>query len=155
MKHPRTVRMMTDGLEQKLPIDAVEEALDVEIEHPVVAPTALARLVHGIERRCNRRSRRGTPAPKSAPGSVGQPPEQHGQQPSECLTVACSHSPSESRPAASFSEPSVSFIWIFAKSRIRKSSTSWPAFPLSHRVGQQRQQLESKIAEMQLSALVF
>jgi hypothetical protein len=34
--------MMTDGLEQKLPIDAIEEALDVEIEHPVVTPAALA-----------------------------------------------------------------------------------------------------------------
>src|SRR5262245_23553490 len=43
--------MMTDSLEQQLPIDAVEEALDVEIEHPVVTPTALASLVHGIDRR--------------------------------------------------------------------------------------------------------
>jgi hypothetical protein len=63
--------MMTDGLEQKLPIDAIEEALDVEIEHPVVTPAAvrrvdipkanggtrplgiptLASLVHGIDRR--------------------------------------------------------------------------------------------------------
>src|SRR5947208_1453267 len=50
-QHPWTVRMMTDRLEQKLPIDAVEEALDVEIEHPVVAPAALASLVHGIDRR--------------------------------------------------------------------------------------------------------
>ena len=50
-QHPRTVRMMTDGLEQKLPIDAIEEALDVEIEHPVVTPAALASLVHGIDRR--------------------------------------------------------------------------------------------------------
>ena len=42
---------MTDGLEQKLPIDAIEEALDVDIEHPVVTPAALAGLVHGIDRR--------------------------------------------------------------------------------------------------------
>src|SRR5262249_4570503 len=41
-QEPRTVRMMADCLEQKLPIDAVEEALNVEIEHPAVAPTALA-----------------------------------------------------------------------------------------------------------------
>src|SRR5262249_4788867 len=50
-QHPRTVRMTTDSLEQKLPVDAIEEALDVEIEHPVVAPAALASLVHGIDRR--------------------------------------------------------------------------------------------------------
>src|SRR5882757_3307210 len=31
--------------------DAIEEALDVEIEHPVVTPAALASLVHGIDRR--------------------------------------------------------------------------------------------------------
>jgi hypothetical protein len=43
--------MMTDGLEQKLPIDAIEEALDVEIEHPVVTPAALASLAHGLDRR--------------------------------------------------------------------------------------------------------
>src|SRR5262245_34435856 len=42
---------MTGGLEQKLPIDAVEEALDVEIEHPVAAPTALTSRAHGIDRR--------------------------------------------------------------------------------------------------------
>ena len=41
--------MMMDCLEQKLPIDAVEEALDVEIEHPVVAPTALTSLMHGVD----------------------------------------------------------------------------------------------------------
>jgi hypothetical protein len=31
-QHPRTVRLLTDSLEHQLPIDAVEEALDVEIE---------------------------------------------------------------------------------------------------------------------------
>lgn len=50
-EHPRTARMMTDRLEQELPIDAVEEAFDVEIEHPVVAPTALTSLMHGVDRR--------------------------------------------------------------------------------------------------------
>src|SRR6516164_694596 len=50
-EHPRTVRMMADRREQKLPIDAVEEALDVEIEHPVVAPAALTSLMHGVDRR--------------------------------------------------------------------------------------------------------
>jgi len=42
---------MTDGLEQKLPIDAVEETLDVEVEHPVVAPAALTSRAHGIDGR--------------------------------------------------------------------------------------------------------
>src|SRR5262249_36049785 len=47
-QHPRAIRMMADGLEQQLPIDAVEEALDVEIEHPVVAPAAHTSCAHGI-----------------------------------------------------------------------------------------------------------
>src|SRR5476649_2284245 len=50
-QHPRTVRMTTDDLEHQLPINAVEEALDVEIENPIVAPAALASLAHGINRR--------------------------------------------------------------------------------------------------------
>src|SRR5262252_1435651 len=50
-QHPRTIRMMTDGLEHQLPINAVEEALDIEIKNPVVAPAALASLAHGINRR--------------------------------------------------------------------------------------------------------
>jgi len=50
-QHPPTVRMMTDRLEHQLPIDTVEEALDVEIEHPVAPPTALASRAHGIDRR--------------------------------------------------------------------------------------------------------
>ena len=43
--------MTTNGLEHQLPINAVEEALDVEIENPIVAPAALASLAHGINRR--------------------------------------------------------------------------------------------------------
>ena len=43
--------MLTDRLEQKLPIDAVEVGFYVEIEHPVVAPAALTSLAHGVDRR--------------------------------------------------------------------------------------------------------
>ena len=50
-QHPGTVRMFADSLEHQFPIDAVEEAFDVEIEHPVVAPTALASREHRIDRR--------------------------------------------------------------------------------------------------------
>src|SRR5689334_17575270 len=50
-QHPRAVRMMTDCLEQQLPIDTVEVALYVDIEHPVVAPAALTGLAYGIDRR--------------------------------------------------------------------------------------------------------
>ena len=42
--------MMVDRLEQKLPIDAVEVTLDVDVEHPVVAPAALAGRAHGVNR---------------------------------------------------------------------------------------------------------
>src|SRR3981189_3576708 len=47
-QHPRTARMTTNRLEHQLPINAVEETLDVEIKTPIVAPAALASLAHGI-----------------------------------------------------------------------------------------------------------
>src|SRR5262245_4138101 len=50
-QHPRLVRMTTDRPEHQLPIDAVEIGFYVEIEHPVVAPTALTSLAHGVDRR--------------------------------------------------------------------------------------------------------
>ena len=50
-QHPRTIRMVTDRPEHQLPVDAVEEALEVEIEHPVAAPTTLTSCAHGIDRR--------------------------------------------------------------------------------------------------------
>src|SRR5262249_43009585 len=40
-QHPRTVRVFVDRLEKKLPVDAVEIAFEVDIEHPVVPPAAL------------------------------------------------------------------------------------------------------------------
>src|SRR3954465_4178972 len=43
--------MMTNRLEQQLSIDAVEVALDVDIEHPVKPPAALTGLPEGIDRR--------------------------------------------------------------------------------------------------------
>src|SRR5437870_12690807 len=43
--------MTTDRREHQLPINAVEVGFYVEIEHPVVAPTALTSLAHGIDRR--------------------------------------------------------------------------------------------------------
>ena len=45
--------MMADGLEQQLPIDAVEVAFDVNVEHEVIAPAARTGLTHGIDRRSN------------------------------------------------------------------------------------------------------
>src|SRR4030081_3922368 len=43
--------MLADRLEEHRPVDTVEEGAHIEIEHPVVAPTALASLAHGIDRR--------------------------------------------------------------------------------------------------------
>ena len=42
---------MATGPKHQLPIDAVEIGFYVEIEHPVVPPTALTSLAHGIDRR--------------------------------------------------------------------------------------------------------
>src|SRR3954468_18768571 len=50
-QHPRLVRMTTDRPKHQLPIDAVEIGFYVEIEHPVIPPTALTSLAHGIDRR--------------------------------------------------------------------------------------------------------
>ena len=43
--------MMPDRLEQQLPIDAVEVAFYVDVEHPVIPPAALTCRAHGIDRR--------------------------------------------------------------------------------------------------------
>src|SRR5437763_16068966 len=43
--------MVTNCLEQQLPIDAVKIALDVNIEHPVEPPAALSGLLEGVDRR--------------------------------------------------------------------------------------------------------
>src|SRR4030081_1243102 len=43
--------MLADRLEEQLPVDTVEEGAHIEIEHPVVAPTALTSLAHGVDRR--------------------------------------------------------------------------------------------------------
>src|SRR5262249_33652917 len=51
---PMDIGMTLDRLEHQLPVDAVEEALDVEVENPVIAPAALAGLGHGIDCRLAR-----------------------------------------------------------------------------------------------------
>ena len=50
-QHPSAVRMVTDSFEHQLPIDAIEEAADIDIEHPVVTPAALASGVHRFDGR--------------------------------------------------------------------------------------------------------
>src|SRR5260370_8771907 len=50
-QHPRTVRMPTDRPEHQLPIDAVEIGFYIDIEPPVVAPTAHTSLAHPVVRR--------------------------------------------------------------------------------------------------------
>jgi hypothetical protein len=62
-QRPGTVRMFANSPEHQLPIDAIEEAFDVEIEHPVVAPAALASRAHRVDRR------------SSGPVAVGLIPE--------------------------------------------------------------------------------
>src|SRR5262245_8029306 len=101
-QHPRAIRVMADSLEQQLPIDAVEETFDVEIEHPVVAPAALTSCTHGIKCR------------SAGPVTIGISVErrlqvrlqettsdfQRDPLPSVCPTGASRHSPLESQPAA-------------------------------------------------------
>jgi hypothetical protein len=42
--------MFADGLEQQLPIDAIEVAPDVDVEHPVVPPASLPELPDRVDR---------------------------------------------------------------------------------------------------------
>src|SRR5215510_16188848 len=53
-QYPRTIRMMTDCFEQQLPIDAVEVAFYIDVEHPVIAPAALPCRAYSIDRRAAR-----------------------------------------------------------------------------------------------------
>jgi len=48
-QHPWTIRMLSNRLEQQLPIDAVKIAPDINVEHPIVAPAPLTRRAHGID----------------------------------------------------------------------------------------------------------
>jgi hypothetical protein len=53
-QHQWAIRMVADSLEQQLPIDVVEVAFDVDVEHPVVSPAALTSVTHGINRQLAR-----------------------------------------------------------------------------------------------------
>src|SRR5215475_15791583 len=50
-QHPAAIRMLANRLEHQLPIKTVEVGLNVKIEHPVIAPAALSRCAHGVDRR--------------------------------------------------------------------------------------------------------
>src|SRR6266851_3368208 len=76
-------------------------------------------------------------APRSAPSSVGQPPERRGQPPSECPTVASHHSPLEYRPVA-LAEESSSLTTVGSRA-CRGCPIGWPRTPQS--TGHPRQPL--------------
>jgi hypothetical protein len=40
-EHPFAIRVSPHGPHQEFPIDVIEKALDVEIEHPVIVPASL------------------------------------------------------------------------------------------------------------------
>src|SRR5689334_10132082 len=50
-QHPTAIRVLPDRLEHQLPINTVEIGLNVQIKYPVVAPAALSRCAHGVDRR--------------------------------------------------------------------------------------------------------
>jgi hypothetical protein len=50
-EHPGAVGVLAHGPEQQLVIDAVEETLDVDVEHPVRAPAPLASCPDRVDRR--------------------------------------------------------------------------------------------------------
>src|SRR5262249_12019506 len=109
-QHPRAVRMMTNRLEQQLPIDTVEVTFDVYVEHPVVAPAALTSLAHGIGTRAGRAgSQRGggePRAPDTPPGGGGGPPGRCGRRRWEPPRGARPCLPSKYPPAAPAEENS-------------------------------------------------
>ena len=101
---PRTVRVFTHGLEQQAPIDRVEEALDVDVEHPVAAPAPLARLTDCVDCRSawtiSIGIRHGKSVQARAPSAVSRLLVQRGLRPWEFPTVARRRRPSESSPVA-------------------------------------------------------
>ena len=123
-QHPRRVRMLTDGLEQKLPVDAVEEPLDVEVKHPVVAPAALTSSAHGVDRRF------------AGPVAVGVGVEHRLQDRLQVASdhllgdaVPSHHSPLEYRPAAPVEESSS--LTTAGSRACRGCPTGWPRTPQS------------------------
>src|SRR5262245_25962673 len=125
--------MVADSPEHQLPIDAVKETFDIEIEAPSrSANSAHEPCARHRSQTCrvgSRRSRGETPAPQSAPDSVGRLPERCGPQPSERPTVASHHSPLECRPAAPAEESS---SLTTADSRVyRGCPKGWPRTPQS------------------------
>ena len=50
MRHPWAIRMQPHSSHQEVPIDLIEETLDVEVEHPVMNPTTLPSFDEGIVR---------------------------------------------------------------------------------------------------------
>jgi hypothetical protein len=48
--HPWAVGVLLHRPQHELVVNGVKEALDVEIEHPVIAPTTFARLTDGLDR---------------------------------------------------------------------------------------------------------
>src|SRR5215831_13507217 len=50
-QHPTASRMLANCLEHQLPIKTVEVGSNVQIKYPVVAPAALSRCAHGVDRR--------------------------------------------------------------------------------------------------------
>ena len=49
-KNPRAVRVLAHSPDQKRMIDVIEEAFDVQIQHPVTAPAALPCRADGLDR---------------------------------------------------------------------------------------------------------
>ena len=73
-QNPWAVRVPPHGSHQEVPIDLIEETLDVQIEHPVISPATLPSLDEGIMRRLPWPISIGipveTPVPGSAPGAA-------------------------------------------------------------------------------------
>jgi hypothetical protein len=52
--HPNGIGVSFHGLDDEVPPDAIEELLDVEIDHPVLLPTPFPAALHRIQRRPSR-----------------------------------------------------------------------------------------------------
>src|SRR5258708_4402814 len=108
-----------------------------KFEAPLIAREPRARHRLQICQVGSHRNRGETSAPRSAPSSVGQPPERRGQPPSECPTVASHHSPLEYRPVA-LAEESSSLTTVGSRA-CRGCPIGWPRTPQS--TGHPRQPL--------------
>ena len=104
-EHPRALRVLPPRPENQFVVEMIEEAADVQVNDPGIAPASLPRASAGVERGVARpialgRSPDGRTVPPAAPHTVCPPFEQSCRPPWECPLASRLRLSSVSRPYA-------------------------------------------------------